>query len=131
MMKGVVYTMTSEKTLRELCEAYHISRRAVQGYEQQGLVQPTGRTKMGHLLYDEAAQAQVLRIHRYQQYGFRLKEIHNLLSASPALLCQRLQQQLLELEQRRTELDSVIYRLSEEIHGLKQPQESILEENEL
>lgn len=40
-------------TLREICEALEVSRRAIQGYEKAGLVVATGRNKYGHLLYDE------------------------------------------------------------------------------
>ena len=45
----------SEKTLREVCNAVGVSRRAVQGYERAGLVSATCRNERGYLLYDEEA----------------------------------------------------------------------------
>ena len=45
--------MTDEvMTLHELCDAFGISRRTVQGYEKLGLVRATGRNPRGYLLYD-------------------------------------------------------------------------------
>ena len=49
-------------TLREICEALEVSRRAVQGYEKAGLVSATDRNKYGHLLYDEAAMLRIEQI---------------------------------------------------------------------
>ena len=40
----------SEITLRELYDAFGISRRAVQGYEKAGLVSATSKNKRGYLL---------------------------------------------------------------------------------
>ena len=49
-------------TLREICEALEVSRRAVQGYEKAGLVSATDQNKYGHLLYDEAAMLRIEQI---------------------------------------------------------------------
>ena len=73
--------MDTMKTLRQLHDSLGVTRRAMQGYEQEGLVAPTGRNKYGHLLYDEAAQERIACIRLYQQLGFRRKEIAELLDA--------------------------------------------------
>lgn len=70
------------KLLREVCESIGVTRRAVQGYEQMGLVSPTGRNKMGYLLYDEEAQNKIRQIKQYQDFGFTLSEIKKLDNAS-------------------------------------------------
>ena len=62
-------------TLREICKALEVSRRAVQGYEKAGLVSATGRNKYGHLLYDEAAMLRIEQIKFYQQLGFSIKSV--------------------------------------------------------
>lgn len=67
-------------TLREICEALEVSRRAVQGYEKAGLVSATDRNKYGHLLYDEAAMLRIKQIKFYQQLGFSIKEIIDIIN---------------------------------------------------
>lgn len=49
-------------TLREICETLEVSRRAIQGYENAGLVKATGRNKYGHLLYDDKAKERIASI---------------------------------------------------------------------
>ena len=68
-------------TLREICVAAGVTRRAVQGYEQAGLVSPTGRTSRGYLLYDINSQERIKQIRLYQQLGFSLKEIKLIIDA--------------------------------------------------
>ena len=48
-----------DMTLREVCNAIGVSRRAVQGYEKESLVSATGKTNRGYLLYDTAAQERI------------------------------------------------------------------------
>lgn len=48
-----------DMTLREMCNALNISRRAVQGYEKAGLVSASGKNERGHLIYDENAQKRI------------------------------------------------------------------------
>ncbi len=66
-------------TLREICETLGVSRRALQGYEKAGLVASTGRNKYGHLLYDEKARERIAEIKFYQQLGFSIKEISDII----------------------------------------------------
>ena len=72
----------SDMTLREICEAASVTRRAVQVYEEMGLVTPTGKTSRGYLLYDEIAQERIKIIRRYQGLGFSLKEVQEIIDAS-------------------------------------------------
>lgn len=66
-------------TLREVCDAFEVSRRAVQGYEKEGLVSASERNERGYLLYDKTEQEKIRQIKFYQQLGFKLKEIKELL----------------------------------------------------
>ena len=90
--------MDNMKTLRQLHESLGVTRRAMQGYEQEGLVAPTGRNKYGHLLYDEAAQERIARIRLYQQLGFRRKEIAELLDAPGQKVKEALEVCILRME---------------------------------
>lgn len=95
--------MDTMKTLRQLHDSLGVTRRAMQGYEQEGLVAPTGRNKYGHLLYDEAAQERIARIRLYQQLGFRRKEIAELLDAPGQTVKEALEECILRLEKEQTQ----------------------------
>ena len=100
-----------ELTLRELCEMYNVSRRAVQGYEKHGLVSATGRTNKGYLLYDESAQQTVARIKRCQDYGFSVKEIGVFFSSTPQVQKDLLVEKLTELKVKKKKQKNVLMRL--------------------
>ena len=68
-------------TLREVCEIVGVSRRAVQGYEQAGLVTPSGRNERGYLLYNQAELEKIRQIKFFQEMGFSIKEIKELSEA--------------------------------------------------
>ena len=97
-----------ELTLRELCEMYNVSRRAVQGYEKHGLVSATGRTNKGYLLYDESAQQTVARIKRFQDYGFSVKEIGTFISSTAHIQKELLVEKLTELKVKKINTEKCI-----------------------
>ena len=105
-------------TLHELCDACGVSRRAVQGYEKAGLVQPSGRNERGWLLYDSAAQELIRTIRTYQRFGFPVKEIRLLLSLPPEGVKERLTAQKSLLETERAELEEALSLLNEWIDRL-------------
>jgi len=74
----------SIRTLREVCEVLGISRRTIQGYEELGLLVPSGKNERGWLLYDEACQERIKLLRFYQNAGFQGKEIIVLLAAGEA-----------------------------------------------
>ena len=64
--------MTDEvMTLHELCDAFGISRRTVQGYEKHGLVRATGRNPRGYLLYDLQMQTEIQKVISFRNLDFR------------------------------------------------------------
>ena len=62
-------------TLRELCNECKVSRRAVQGYMGRKLIQNSGKTNRGYLLFDEETAKKTKQIKALQNYGFTLDEI--------------------------------------------------------
>ena len=58
------------KTLREICQATGVTRRAIQGYEKAGLLKADGKNKYGHLLYNSDSEKRILNIYFYQKIGF-------------------------------------------------------------
>lgn len=96
-------------TLRELCKESGATRRAIQGYEQVGLVKATGKNKYGHLLYDEVAQERICLIRLYQRIGFHIKEIKNIIDASDEVKIKALTEKVAELKTKRKEVDEVCH----------------------
>lgn len=105
-------------TLREICETLEVSRRAVQGYEKAGLVSATDRNKYGHLLYDETAMLRIERIKFYQQLGFSIKEIVNIIDAPNSLVKTVLEQQVEKLKKEKTEISELIEKANQVIANL-------------
>ena len=90
--------MDETKTLSEVCSVLEVSRRAVQGYENAGLVSATGKNKYGHLLYDEEAQRRIKQIRLLQQLGFRVKEIKDIIDAPDEVLRKAAERQIESLK---------------------------------
>ena len=97
--------MKETKTLSEVCSVLEVSRRAVQGYENAGLVSATGKNKYGHLLYDEEAQRRIKQIRLLQQLGFKVKEIKDIIDAPGEVAAEAIKRQIckcrLELVQKK------------------------------
>ena len=113
----------SVMTLRELCETYQISRRTIQGYEKSGLIHASGKNKMGHLLYDTNVQAQICEIRFYQQMGFSLKEIPELLNAPYSEQREAILRQIHYLETEKERLTQIINQSYQVINSHKYQEE--------
>ena len=90
--------MDETKTLSEVCSVLKVSRRAVQGYENAGLVSATGKNKYGHLLYDEEAQRRIKQIRLLQQLGFRVKEIKDIIDAPAEVAAEAIKRQIEQMD---------------------------------
>ena len=90
--------MKETKTLSEVCSVLKVSRRAVQGYENAGLVSATGKNKYGHLLYDEEAQRRIKQIRLLQQLGFRVKEIKDIIDAPAEVAAEAIKRQIEQMD---------------------------------
>lgn len=82
-----------DMTLREVCSTIGVSRWAVQGYEKEALVSATGKNDRGYLLYDAAAQNRIKKIKLYQDMGFSLKQIKQIIDDTGPTLRNALTQQ--------------------------------------
>ena len=102
--------MDNLKTLREICNILEVTRRAVQGYEKAGLVAPSERNKYGYLLYNEIEQERIKKIKLYQQFGFKLKEIKDLIDAPEYVVKEAVERQVSKLRREITRLSTLIDR---------------------
>ncbi len=107
-----------QQTLRQVCAELKVSRRAVQGYEKVGLVAPSGKNKYGHLLYGKPELERIRLIRFYQQMGFQLKEIKQLLEAPDSLKKSILQARVENLETEHIHLQELIQQAKEYIATL-------------
>ncbi len=107
-----------DMTLREIHEAFGISRRAIQGYEKAGLVQKTGKNERGHLLYDEEAQMRIKKIRLFQQMGFSICEIKDMIDAPDDMLKPIMKQQLLKLKKQQGSIEILIEKMNDLIKEL-------------
>lgn len=107
-----------QQTLRQMCDELKISRRAVQGYEKIGLVRPSGKNKYGHLLYSEPERERIRLIRFYQQLGFQLKEIKELMDADVPVQKAAIRAKIVELETKNIQLQELIQQAKEYIATL-------------
>ena len=100
--------MSEYKTLQEINKTLGVSRRAVQGYEEMGLVAAAGKNKYGYLLYDEKGVKRIEQIRKYQQFGFQLKEIKELLDAPNHMIKNALERRVEKMKEEQEKLNTLI-----------------------
>ena len=102
-----------EMTLREVCIMVGVTRRAVQCYEQEGLVRATGKNKYGYLLYDEMAVQRIKDIKMYQDFGFKLKDIKVLFGAPKEEYVELMTERLIATQKQLVEIETSIAKMKE------------------
>ena len=107
-----------DMTLREVCFAADVSRRAVQGYEKAGLVSALGKNKRGYLLYDEYSLEKIKKIKFYQQLGFSVKEIKSVINAPNDILKSALEGRVEKLKAEKSQIERLIKKAYELIELL-------------
>lgn len=110
--------MSDLKTLQEICKTLGVTRRAVQGYEQAGLVSAADRNKYGYLLYGEKEENRIKRIKLYQQFGFKIKEIKDLIDAPNCVVKVALERQVVKIKEEQKRLNTLIAKAKELIMEL-------------
>lgn len=98
-------------TIREISDTLGVSRRAIQGYEKAGLISASGKNERGHLLYDETAQKRILQIKFFQQTGFTIKEITDIIDAPNEILKNALERQLKKLNEEKRNIEQLICKI--------------------
>ena len=103
----------NEVTLREVCDAFGVSRRAVQGYEKAGLVSATSKNRRGYLLYDVESQERIKKIKLFQEMGFSIKEISVIIDAPNHILKKALEERVDKLKADSVHTELMIQRAHE------------------
>ena len=107
-----------DMTLREVCDAVDVSRRAIQGYEKAGLVSASGKNGRGYLLYDVKSQERIRQIKLFQQLGFSIKEIKDIIDAPNHVLKAALEDQVEKLKEKGENIEVLIMKAYELIEML-------------
>jgi len=108
----------NDMTLHEVYIATGVSRRAVQGYEKMKLVSATNRNERGYLLYDEEALERIRQIKFYQQLGFTLREIKEIIDAPNEVLKEVLIERIEKLKLQREHVETLIKKAYEIVESL-------------
>lgn len=102
-----------DMTLSEINNAFGITRRAIQGYEKEKLVSSSGKNERGYLLYDEKSQERIKQIKLFQQMGFSVKEIKNIIDAPNDILKSVLEKQVKKQEAKKENIEESISKIYE------------------
>ena len=100
--------MSDYKTLQEIHNMFGITRRAIQGYEEIGLVKAVDKNKYGYLLYGEKEIERIQEIKMYQEFGFKLKEIKELIDVPRCILKAVMEKRIIELREQQKKLNALI-----------------------
>lgn len=100
-------------TLREMCDAVNVSRRAVQGYEKAELVSASGKNERGYLLYDINSRERIKRIKFFQELGFTLREIKDIIDAPNCVLKAALKERIDEIKKEGEHMEVLIGKANE------------------
>lgn len=104
--------------LQDVCREAGVTRRTVQGYEENELVSAVATNKYGHLLYDREACERIKKIRLYQKFGFSLKKIKQIIDLPNGELKMQIEEQLNILERKLKEYEELIAKANEILHEL-------------
>lgn len=95
-------------TVHEVSELTGVSIRALQHYDNIGLLRPTTRTETGYRLYDEAVLERLQQILLFRELEFPLKEIREIVDAPGFDRVRALDQQIELLTLKRDHVQNLI-----------------------
>ncbi|GAC1398914.1 MAG: MerR family transcriptional regulator [Ktedonobacteraceae bacterium] len=90
-----------------------VSIRTLRYYDKVGLLSPSAYTESGYRLYTDTDFLRLQQILALKFLGFSLQEIQQCLRAGPMILQESLAQQKAMMQERRTQLDTVIQAITE------------------
>ena len=96
------------KTVHEVSELTGISIRALQYYDQIGLLSPAERTEAGYRLYDDAALEKLQQILLFRSLEFKLQDIKSIMDDPAFDRARALEDQIALLEMRKRHIEGLI-----------------------
>ncbi|GAC1633786.1 MAG: MerR family transcriptional regulator [Ktedonobacteraceae bacterium] len=99
--------------ISEFAHKASVSVRTLRYYDKVGLLSPSTYTESGYRLYTDTDFLRLQQILALKFLGFSLQEIQHCLRAEPMLLQESLAQQKAMMQERRTQLDTVIQAITD------------------
>ena len=96
------------KTIQEVCKLTGASRRALQGYNEIGLLKPTAKNEAGHWLYDDSAIRKITLIQILNESGYTRNKIKEIFNSPQKTLDDAFISAEKKLEEKRREIDCMI-----------------------
>lgn len=106
-------------TIKELSQLAGVSARTLRYYDEINLLKPKYVNNSGYRFYGKEELLLLQQILFYRERGFRLKDIKDILSQDQFTIMQALKEHLMELEEQRQHLDSLIHMVKDTISSLK------------
>ena len=97
----------------EFAQKASVSVRTLRYYDKMGLLSPSQYTESGYRLYTDTDLLRLQQILALKFLGFSLQEIQQCLQVGPTLLQESLALQRAMMEERKTQLDTVIQAITE------------------
>ncbi len=97
----------------EFAQKASVSVRTLRYYDKMGLLSPSQYTESGYRLYTDTDLLRLQQILALKFLGFSLQEIQQCLQVGPTLLQESLALQRAMMEERRTQLDTVLQAITE------------------
>lgn len=109
------------KTIKEVCEEYGVSRRALQGYADKDIdiLRPSGYTDAGYWLYSDMDLLKLQLIQVFVEVGYSRKEIKELLELDGQEYVGRIKKTLKEIKEKRKKLDGMVRLLTTQLNTLE------------
>ncbi len=108
-----------EYSIRALSELAGVSTRTLRYYDEIGLLKPLYAAESGYRFYGDKEVVRLQQILFYRERGFELKTIQQILTSDNFDIMNALEEHLLELEQQRNRIDSLILTVKQTILSMK------------
>lgn len=106
-------------SISEVSELAGVSARTLRYYDQIGLLKPLETNEAGYRYYGEKELAMLQQILFYRERGFDLKQIQKIIYQKDFDIMKALQEHLLELEEQRNYMESLIRTVEQTIRSMK------------
>ena len=112
--------------LSEVTKITGISRRALQGYDEVGLLSPVSKTEGGYWLYDEQSVKKLFLIAIFVEVGYSRKKIKSILESEPSVILREYDEVIESLKEKKKKIDGMIRTMESVKTIIEMPQEVLV-----
>lgn len=96
------------KSRKEVCDLIGVTRRTLQEYAKEGLLEPTAKTEAGYWMYDDEAIDKLKVITIFRRVGYKRNDIKEILKKSPDDLFKEFDKAIESLNNQKEEIEGFI-----------------------